>query len=172
MSHPRTSSKRWKSNRPTRCLVFTRALPCLSAAGAMAIRCRTASQSTRGQSRTHARTTTRFAAASPRPSFTSLVTTSVWTKIRSKRLKRSIGVGNRSTKSKFPRAKKRFGQHFLQDAWADKLITVIDPRPEDHFIEIGPGPGALTFRLASRVSHLTAIELDQDMVDALEPKLP
>lgn len=81
-------------------------------------------------------------------------------------------MGNRSTKSKFPRAKKRFGQHFLQDAWADKLITVIDPRPEDHFIEIGPGPGALTFRLASRVSHLTAIELDQDMVDALEPKLP
>jgi len=70
------------------------------------------------------------------------------------------------------RAKKRFGQHFLQHAWADKLITVIDPQPDDKFIEIGPGRGALTFRLAPRVSHLTAIEVDRDMVAALESKLP
>mgnify|MGYP003694120569 CR=1 FL=1 len=27
----------------------------------------------------------------------------------------------------------------------------IDPRPDEHFLEIGPGPGALTLRLASRV---------------------
>jgi 16S rRNA (adenine1518-N6/adenine1519-N6)-dimethyltransferase len=70
------------------------------------------------------------------------------------------------------RAKKWFGQHFLQSAWADKVITVIAPQPNDHFLEIGPGPGALTLRLAPQVSHLTAIELDRDMVAALEPKLP
>ena len=70
------------------------------------------------------------------------------------------------------RAKKRLGQHFLQDAWADRVITVIDPHPPDQFIEIGPGPGALTVRLAPRVLHLTAIELDRDMVVALESKLP
>ena len=81
-------------------------------------------------------------------------------------------MANHSTKSRFPRSKKRFGQHFLQDAWADKLITVIAPQPDDRFIEIGPGPGVLTLRLAPHVSHLTAIELDRDMVAALAPKLP
>ena len=70
------------------------------------------------------------------------------------------------------RAKKRYGQHFLQPAWADKLVTAIDPQPGDRFLEIGPGPGALTLRLASRVSHLTAVEVDPQMVDLLRPKLP
>ena len=71
-----------------------------------------------------------------------------------------------------PRAKKRYGQHFLQDAWAEKLVTAIDPQPGDRFVEIGPGPGALTLRLAPRVSHLTAIEVDREMIAALGPKLP
>ena len=70
------------------------------------------------------------------------------------------------------RAKKKFGQHFLQDAWADKVIAVIDPQSDDQFIEIGPGRGVLTFRLAPRVSHLIAIEIDGDMIATLEPKLP
>ena len=87
-------------------------------------------------------------------------------------MKKSIGVGNRSRTSRSPRAKKRFGQHFLQDAWADKLVTVIDPQPDDQFIEIGSGPGVLTRRLAPRVSHLTAIEVDRDMVASLAPDLP
>ena len=58
------------------------------------------------------------------------------------------------------RAKKRLGQHFLQPEWADKLIDAIEPRATDHFIEIGPGPGALTLRLAPRVARLTAVEVD------------
>jgi len=70
------------------------------------------------------------------------------------------------------RAKKRYGQHFLQPAWADKLVAAIDPRADDRFLEIGPGPGALTLRLARRVSHLTAVEVDPDMVDLLRPRLP
>lgn len=70
------------------------------------------------------------------------------------------------------RALKRFGQHFLEPAWADKLIAAIDPHPDDHFLEIGPGPGALTRRLAPRVAHLTAIEIDPVMVSELTPKLP
>lgn len=70
------------------------------------------------------------------------------------------------------RAKKRFGQHFLEPAWADKLVEAIDPRPGDRFLEIGPGPGALTLRLASRVAHLTAVELDREMAEALAPRLP
>ena len=70
------------------------------------------------------------------------------------------------------RAKKRLGQHFLQGAWADKLIAAIDPLRDDRFVEIGPGPGALTLRLAARVSHLTAIEVDREMVASLGPTLP
>jgi 16S rRNA (adenine1518-N6/adenine1519-N6)-dimethyltransferase len=70
------------------------------------------------------------------------------------------------------RAKKRFGQHFLQPQWAEKLVDAIQPRPEDEFLEIGPGPGALTLRLAPRVAHVTAVELDPDMIAALKPTLP
>jgi 16S rRNA (adenine1518-N6/adenine1519-N6)-dimethyltransferase len=69
-------------------------------------------------------------------------------------------------------AKKRFGQHFLEAAWADKVVDAIEPAPADRFVEIGPGPGALTLRLARRVAHITAVEVDAAMVNALAPKLP
>jgi 16S rRNA (adenine1518-N6/adenine1519-N6)-dimethyltransferase len=70
------------------------------------------------------------------------------------------------------RAKKRLGQHFLEPAWADRLVEAIAPRPADRLLEIGPGPGALTLRLAPRVAHLTAVELDHEMVARLAPRLP
>jgi 16S rRNA (adenine1518-N6/adenine1519-N6)-dimethyltransferase len=70
------------------------------------------------------------------------------------------------------RAKKRFGQHFLESPWADKVVAAIDPRPADRFLEIGPGPGALTLRLAPRVAHLTAVDVDEAMITALRPKVP
>lgn len=69
-------------------------------------------------------------------------------------------------------AKKRLGQHFLESAWADKLVEAIAPAADDRFVEIGPGQGALTLRLAPRVAHLTAVELDGEMVNALSPKIP
>jgi 16S rRNA (adenine1518-N6/adenine1519-N6)-dimethyltransferase len=70
------------------------------------------------------------------------------------------------------RAQKRYGQHFLEPAWADRLVEAIGPQPSDVFLEIGPGPGALTLRLAKRVAHLTAVELDSAMVAVLAPQLP
>jgi 16S rRNA (adenine1518-N6/adenine1519-N6)-dimethyltransferase len=69
-------------------------------------------------------------------------------------------------------AKKRFGQHFLESAWADRVVQAMAARPTDRFLEIGPGPGALTLRLAPLVSHLTAVVLDRDMAVALRPRLP
>jgi 16S rRNA (adenine1518-N6/adenine1519-N6)-dimethyltransferase len=72
-----------------------------------------------------------------------------------------------TSESPRPRARKRFGQHFLESAWADKLVAAIGPRPDDRFLEIGPGPGALTLRLAPRVLSLAAIEIDRDMAAAL-----
>ena len=35
--------------------------------------------------------------------------------------------------------RKRFGQHFLAPAWSAKLLAAIDPRPDETFLEIGPG---------------------------------
>lgn len=71
-----------------------------------------------------------------------------------------------------PRARKRYGQHFLEPAWADKLVAAIDPQPSDRFVEIGPGPGALTLRLAPRVSQLVAVEVDPVLVAALRGTVP
>jgi 16S rRNA (adenine1518-N6/adenine1519-N6)-dimethyltransferase len=67
-----------------------------------------------------------------------------------------------------PRARKRYGQHFLEPAWADKLVAAIAPAAADRFLEIGPGPGALTSRLAPLVDHLTAVEIDPAMVALLQ----
>jgi 16S rRNA (adenine1518-N6/adenine1519-N6)-dimethyltransferase len=61
------------------------------------------------------------------------------------------------------RARKRFGQHFLEPAWVDKVIRAIDPKPDETFVEIGPGPGALTRPLAARIKALVAYEIDRDL---------
>ncbi len=70
------------------------------------------------------------------------------------------------------RTRKRFGQHFLEPVWADKVVDAIAPLPGDVFLEIGPGAGVLTRRLAPRVSRLTAVEIDRDLIAALAPELP
>jgi len=67
-----------------------------------------------------------------------------------------------------PRAKKQFGQHFLEPAWADKVLRAIDPKPDQVFVEIGPGPGALTRRLAAAAGAIVAYEIDRDLAAALE----
>ncbi len=66
------------------------------------------------------------------------------------------------------KARKRFGQHFLLPAWADKVVAAIAPSPADRFVEIGPGPGVLTTRLAARAAHVTAIEIDRDLAAGLQ----
>jgi 16S rRNA (adenine1518-N6/adenine1519-N6)-dimethyltransferase len=67
-----------------------------------------------------------------------------------------------------PRPRKRFGQHFLEPVWADRVVDAIAPRATDRFLEIGPGPGVLTRRLATRVEHLTVVEIDRDLAAALQ----
>lgn len=69
------------------------------------------------------------------------------------------------------RARKRFGQHFLEPVWAEKVIKAIDPRPDQDFIEIGPGPGALTLPLTARAKSVTAFEIDHDLAAALRAKM-
>jgi 16S rRNA (adenine1518-N6/adenine1519-N6)-dimethyltransferase len=65
------------------------------------------------------------------------------------------------------RARKRFGQHFLERPWVDKVIRAIDPQPADVFLEIGPGRGALTKPLAAASAHVIALEIDRDLASSL-----
>jgi len=64
------------------------------------------------------------------------------------------------------------GQHFLAPAWADKVVRAIKPARDERFLEIGPGAGALTLRLAPRVDHLTAVEIDRELAAELQARLP
>lgn len=65
------------------------------------------------------------------------------------------------------KARKRFGQHFLERPWVDKVIRAIDPQPSDVFLEIGPGRGALTVPLTARSLRVVAFEIDRDLARAL-----
>jgi 16S rRNA (adenine1518-N6/adenine1519-N6)-dimethyltransferase len=65
-------------------------------------------------------------------------------------------------------AKKRFGQHFLERAWADKVVAAIAPQPDETIVEIGPGRGAITTGLARRASRVIAFEIDRDLASALD----
>ena len=71
-----------------------------------------------------------------------------------------------------PRARKRFGQHFLEPAWVAKLLASLSPAPDDVFLEIGPGRGALTIPLAARVRRVIAVEIDRDLAGFLQQQLP
>ncbi len=60
--------------------------------------------------------------------------------------------------------RKRFGQHFLVDgALIESIVSQIDPQPTDIMIEIGPGLGALTQPLLTRLGQITVVELDRDL---------
>ena len=68
--------------------------------------------------------------------------------------------------------RKRFGQHFLEPAWVDKVIRAIDPKADEAFIEIGPGHGALTRPLVARAKTVTAFEIDRDLAAQLTATAP
>jgi 16S rRNA (adenine1518-N6/adenine1519-N6)-dimethyltransferase len=70
------------------------------------------------------------------------------------------------------RARKRFGQHFLERAWADKLVAGLGVAPGDVFVEIGPGLGALTRPLSETGARIRAIEVDRDLAAALAEWAP
>jgi 16S rRNA (adenine1518-N6/adenine1519-N6)-dimethyltransferase len=61
--------------------------------------------------------------------------------------------------------RKRFGQNFLiDDSVVAAIVDAIAPRRDDLVAEIGPGMGALTRPLASRLDHLHVIEIDRDII--------
>lgn len=68
---------------------------------------------------------------------------------------------------------KRFGQNYLIDKnIINKIITEIDPQPDDTVIEIGPGRGALTELLIQKLKDFTAVEIDKRVIETLSIKYP
>jgi 16S rRNA (adenine1518-N6/adenine1519-N6)-dimethyltransferase len=66
------------------------------------------------------------------------------------------------------RARKRFGQNFLNDEGIiEEIVDAINPEPGENLIEIGPGLAALTEPVADRSGHLKVVEIDRDLVERL-----
>jgi 16S rRNA (adenine1518-N6/adenine1519-N6)-dimethyltransferase len=66
------------------------------------------------------------------------------------------------------RARKRFGQNFLRDTQViTQIIQIINPKPGEHLVEIGPGQGAITFPILKATGSLDVIELDRDLIAPL-----
>ncbi|MEZ4768093.1 MAG: rRNA adenine N-6-methyltransferase family protein [Caldilineales bacterium] len=59
------------------------------------------------------------------------------------------------------RLKKGLGQNFLADpVHLDRIVAAAELAPEDVVLEIGPGAGTLTLRLAQQAGRVVAAELD------------
>jgi 16S rRNA (adenine1518-N6/adenine1519-N6)-dimethyltransferase len=69
------------------------------------------------------------------------------------------------------RFKKRFGQNFLQDRHVvDRILEAADLEESDRVLEVGPGLGALTDRLLPRAATLHVMEVDRDLIAALQAR--
>lgn len=63
---------------------------------------------------------------------------------------------------------KKFGQNFLIDGRVlDKIIDAADIGKEDCVLEIGPGIGTLTSRLAEAAGQVIAVEIDKNLIPIL-----
>jgi 16S rRNA (adenine1518-N6/adenine1519-N6)-dimethyltransferase len=73
-------------------------------------------------------------------------------------------------RSRRPTSGKRraLGQHFLRDDdVARRIVDLVSPTGPDLVVEIGPGQGALTGRLAGAAGRVLAIEVDPSLAAAL-----
>ncbi len=66
------------------------------------------------------------------------------------------------------RARKRFGQNFLEDdGIIRRIVKAIHPQADDNLVEIGPGKGAITSQLLAACPTLNVVELDRDLIPML-----
>jgi len=71
------------------------------------------------------------------------------------------------------RARKGLGQHFLVDTRvAERQLAYARLTPSDVVLEIGPGLGVLTRRLAERAKRVIAIEADRRLAEYLRGAVP
>lgn len=65
---------------------------------------------------------------------------------------------------KHHKARKRFGQNFLNDDyWIEKIAEAVHAAPGEKIVEIGPGQAALTRLLIEAASHIYCVEIDRDL---------
>lgn len=70
------------------------------------------------------------------------------------------------------RLTKSLGQNFLvDDNIIDKIVNSADISEKDIVIEVGPGIGNMTRRLAAKAGRLIAVEIDRHLIPALEEVL-
>lgn len=69
------------------------------------------------------------------------------------------------------RARKALGQHWLTDGrYLSRIVAAADFTDADTVVEVGPGTGLLTGRLAARAKRLVAVELDERLAAALRER--
>lgn len=69
-------------------------------------------------------------------------------------------------------AKKSLGQHFLLNpSTIEKILDKANVSSNDRVLEIGPGPGVMTERLARRAIKVIAVEKDRRFAELLKEKL-
>ncbi|MBS0286507.1 MAG: 16S rRNA (adenine(1518)-N(6)/adenine(1519)-N(6))-dimethyltransferase RsmA [Proteobacteria bacterium] len=65
--------------------------------------------------------------------------------------------------------RKRFGQNFLIDNNViAHIVRALNPKPNQHLVEIGAGLGALTTKVLNEIDHLDVIEIDRDLGEKLQ----
>lgn len=68
--------------------------------------------------------------------------------------------------------RKKFGQNFLvDDHILDKIVDAADITSRDCVLEIGPGIGTLTQRLAREAGEVVAVEIDRNLIPILKETL-
>ncbi len=74
-----------------------------------------------------------------------------------------------SGSSGLSKPKKSLGQNFLNDQKVvQDIVLCADLSPSDAVIEIGPGRGAMTGKLAERAGLVIAVEIDRDLIPGIE----
>lgn len=67
------------------------------------------------------------------------------------------------------KARKRFGQNFLQDTRIiSDIVNAVRPQADDVVIEIGPGLAAITQPLSKKLNQLHVCEIDRDIIAFLK----
>jgi 16S rRNA (adenine1518-N6/adenine1519-N6)-dimethyltransferase len=67
--------------------------------------------------------------------------------------------------------KKKWGQHFLRNRGAvEKIVAAVEPQTGEMIVEIGPGEGVLTDKLAALGNDFQAIEIDPELAARLRAR--
>src|SRR5436305_10829736 len=67
--------------------------------------------------------------------------------------------------------KKKWGQNFLRNRGAVlRIAEAVKPQPDELLLEIGPGEGVLTEKLAEFPNELMAVEIDPELAAGLRAR--